>query len=102
MEGRDIGTVVFPHAECKVFLTASAQERAFRRALQNAQKAGREQATEEEIAAVHADILRRDAYDSSREVSPLVPAADSWELDSTDLSIDDVVSAIVAFARERQ
>jgi cytidylate kinase len=97
MEGRDIGTVVFPNAERKVFLTASAEERARRRALQNAAKAGRATASDQEVATIHADILRRDAYDSSREVAPLKAAADSWELDSTEIGIDNVVAAIVGY-----
>lgn len=101
MEGRDIGTVVFPNAECKVFLTASAQERANRRALQNAEKAGRQTVTEDELATIYADILRRDAYDSSREVAPLVPAADSFELDTTGMSIDEVTAAVIKIAQER-
>lgn len=100
MEGRDIGTVVFPDADCKVFLTASAEERAMRRSLQNAAKVGRESATEEEYAAVLADIKRRDAYDSSREFAPLVAAADAWELDSTDKTIEEVVAAIVNRAKQ--
>jgi cytidylate kinase len=99
MEGRDIGTVVFPDAELKVFLTASAEERARRRATQNAAKVGRDAATAEETAIILADLLRRDRYDSSREVAPLVPAPDSWELDSTDMTIDEVVAAIVDRAR---
>ena len=100
MEGRDIGTVVFPDADCKVFLTASAEERAQRRALQNAAKVGRESAMEEEYVAVLADIKRRDAYDSSREHAPLAAAADAWQLDSTDMTIDEVVAAIVDRARQ--
>ncbi len=102
MEGRDIGTVVFPDADCKVFLTASAEERARRRSLQNAAKVGRDSVTEEEYAAVLADIQRRDAYDSSREHAPLAAAADAWELDSTDMSIEDVVGAIVERVKQKQ
>jgi cytidylate kinase len=99
MEGRDIGTVVFPDAELKVFLTASAEERAHRRAQQNAEKEGRSVATAEETAVILTDILRRDAYDSSRKVAPLVPAPDSWELDTTGMTIDEVTSAIVERAK---
>jgi len=102
LEGRDIGTVVFPDAECKIFLTASSLERARRRALQNAVKAGRDTATDEEVQAIHNDILRRDEYDSTREVSPLTPAPDSFMLDSTDMTIEEVVTVIVEKARERQ
>jgi cytidylate kinase len=100
MEGRDIGTVVFPGAELKVFLTASAEERARRRAGQNAEKAGRDVASAEEVALILDDILRRDAYDSSREVAPLVSAPDSWELDTTGMAINEVVAAIVARVRD--
>jgi cytidylate kinase len=100
MEGRDIGTVVFPKAELKVFLTASAEERARRRAQQNAEKAGRATASAEEIAVILADILRRDARDSSREIAPLVAAPDSWQLDTTGMTIDEVTSAIAARAEE--
>ena len=101
MEGRDIGTVVFPEAELKVFLIATAKERARRRALQNAQKEGRQQADDDEIELILADILRRDAYDSSREAAPLAAASDSWELDTTDMTIEQVVAAIVAATQER-
>jgi cytidylate kinase len=99
MEGRDIGTVVFPDAELKVFLTASAEERARRRAQQNAEKEGRNTATARETALIREDILRRDAYDSSRKVAPLVPAPDSWELDTTGMTIDEVTAAIVERVR---
>ena len=99
LEGRDIGTVVFPDAECKVFLTASSEERARRRALQNAAKEGRQTVTSEEIEAIHNSILSRDEYDSTREVSPLMPASDSFILDSTDMSIDEVVAVLVELAR---
>lgn len=80
VEGRDIGTVVFPDATVKVFLTASEEERARRR---NA----------DETAA---DIARRDRLDSSRSVSPLVAAEDALVIDSTGRSVEDVVDEIVA------
>jgi cytidylate kinase len=102
MEGRDIGTVVFPHAELKVFLTASTEERARRRAQQNADKAGTGTATAEEIAVILKDIRRRDAYDSSREVAPLKPAPGSIELDSTGLTIDGVVAELVRLVDEKR
>jgi cytidylate kinase len=85
-EGRDIGTVVAPDAELKVYLTASAEERARRRA--------------EELGADVETVLRdqalRDAQDESREHSPLKAADDSVEVDTTGLSIDEVVERIVA------
>jgi cytidylate kinase len=102
MEGRDIGTVVFPNAELKVFLTASTEERARRRAYQNAEKVGREAPTSEEYEAVLKDIKRRDDYDSSREVAPLKPAPGSIELDSTGMSIDEVVTKLVHLTNERR
>ncbi|MFP5316862.1 MAG: (d)CMP kinase, partial [Acidimicrobiia bacterium] len=80
VEGRDIGTVVFPDARVKVFLTASEEERARRR-------------DADETAA---DIARRDRLDSSRSVSPLVAAEDALVIDSTGRSVDDVVDEIVA------
>ncbi|MDD6739841.1 MAG: (d)CMP kinase [Coriobacteriaceae bacterium] len=97
MEGRDIGTVVFPRAELKVFLTASAEERARRRALQNAQRGFGE--TDE--AAILADIIRRDEADSTRAVAPLRPAEDAVMLDTTGMGIDEVCAAIANLARRR-
>lgn len=97
MEGRDIGTVVFPRAELKVFLTASAEERARRRALQNAQRGFGE--TDE--AAILADIIRRDEADSTRAVAPLRPADDAVMLDTTGMGIDEVCAAIANLARRR-
>ena len=97
MEGRDIGTVVFPRAELKVFLTASAEERARRRALQNAQRGFGE--TDE--AAILADIIRRDEADSTRAVAPLRPAEDAVMLDTTGMDIDEVCAAIANLARRR-
>jgi len=96
VEGRDIGTVVFPDAEVKVFLTASAEERARRRVAQNAERG----VGSVDYEAVLADIIRRDEYDSSRDVSPLKPADDAVLLDSSPLTIEEVVQAIVDLARE--
>ncbi|MCL2756788.1 MAG: (d)CMP kinase [Coriobacteriia bacterium] len=98
MEGRDIGTVVFPHAELKVFLTASPQERARRRAQQNV-KRGVDQTDE---AVILAEIMRRDAYDSSREVAPLAMASDAILLDTTELTIDEVVDRIAVLVNEKR
>jgi len=88
-EGRDIATVVAPDAEVQVFLTASASERARRRAEQSGQ----------DPAAVLAEQTRRDERDQRREHGPLVRARDAVALDTTGLSIDEVVEAIVALAR---
>ena len=91
-EGRDIATVVAPDAEVKVFLTASPDERARRRA----EELGSDQAT------VLADQTLRDEQDRTRETSPLRMAEGAVELDTTGLSIDDVVAAIVALVASAQ
>ena len=90
MIGRDIGTVVLPDAGLKVYLTASALERASRRCRE---MLDRGQAAD--LGKVLAEIEARDAIDSSRDVSPLRPAPDAWELDTTCLEIDEVVMAIL-------
>jgi GTPase len=86
VEGRDIGTVVLPDADLKVFLTASVEERARRRAGQ----VGRD-----DLAAIVAELEQRDRLDSGREVAPLRVAEDAWELDTTGLGVQQVVEAIV-------
>ena len=91
VDGRDIGTVVFTHACCKVFLTASPEARAQRRFLELQAKG---QAPV--FAEVLADLQRRDQADSTRAVAPLRKAADAVELDSSDLTLDQVVEWIVA------
>ena len=96
MEGRDIGTVVFPNAELKVFLNASAQTRAHRRALQNKERGIGE--TDEKI--LFAQIEKRDKLDSTRKVAPLVAAQDAKKLNSTNLTIEEVVSQIESWAKE--
>jgi cytidylate kinase len=90
-EGRDIGTVVSPEAPLKVYLTASAAERARRRAAQ----------TGEEQAAVLAAQDERDGRDETREHSALRAAPDAVEIDTTTLSLDEVVAQIVGYADER-
>jgi len=97
MEGRDIGTVVFPHAPLKIFLKADVEERARRRRKQDSHE-GRE-ATLEKTAY---EIGRRDQLDAERKISPLTPAPDAVEIDSTILLADQVVEQILALARERQ
>jgi cytidylate kinase len=94
VEGRDIGTVVLPEAELKIFLSASPEERARRRALQT----GRE----EELQRIREAMQSRDKRDSEREASPLRPAPDAVVLDTTDLSLEGVVSRVVELAREVQ
>ncbi len=95
VEGRDIGSVVFPDATVKVFLTASPEERARRRVGDRA-AAGHEAA----VAAVATDIARRDTIDSTREASPLVAAAGARHIDTTGASVDEVVDRIEALVRE--
>jgi cytidylate kinase len=90
VEGRDIGTVVFPHAEVKVFLTATPEERARRRAAQQAASG-----LLVDPAGVRESILRRDEADSTREVAPLAPAPDAHVVDSTGLTVDQIVGRIV-------
>ena len=97
VEGRDIGTVVFPDAELKIFLTATYEERARRRVLQNEER-GCGSVNFEEVLA---DLKRRDAADSSRKTSPLRAADDAVHIDSTDMSIEEVISKICELARER-
>ncbi len=94
VEGRDIGTVVLPDARLKVFLSASPEERARRRALQTGRETELERITEA--------MRVRDKRDSEREVSPLKSAPDAVVLDTTDLSLEGVVSRVVELAHERQ
>ena len=98
VEGRDIGTVVFPEAEVKVFLTASPEERAHRRVRQNVER-GVGSIDYEEVLA---DIIRRDNADSTRSTSPLKPAEDAVHIDSTAFYIEDVIDQICALARAAQ
>ena len=95
IEGRDIGTVVFPGAEVKVFLTASNEERARRRVLQNERRG----VGSVDFDEVLADIVRRDEQDSNRETAPLVAADDAVSIDSTGKAIEDVIEDICARAR---
>ena len=90
-EGRDIGTVVSPDAPLKIYLTAAESERARRRAAENG----------EPVEAVLAAMRERDRRDRGREHGALRPAADSVELDTTGLEVDEVVDRVVALARER-
>jgi cytidylate kinase len=85
VEGRDIATVVAPDADLKVYLTASPAARAQRRSAEDAT----------DVAATAADMARRDRYDSSRATDPLRQASDAIEVDTTGLSIDEVVSRVL-------
>lgn len=92
-DGRDMGTVVFEKAPVKVFLTASAEERAERRFNQL-----KEKGFDVKIGRLLDDIRQRDERDSNRKVAPLVPAEGALIVDSTDLSIQEVVNKILSFA----
>ena len=96
VEGRDLGTVVFPAAELKVYVTADAPERARRR---TAQQAAAGMSVDQ--AGVQKAMGRRDEIDSTRADSPLSAAADAVVLDTTDLTLDEVVDRITALAHER-
>lgn len=96
IEGRDIGTTVFPDAEVKVFLTASDEERAHRRVRQNADR-GIGSIDYDEVLA---DIKRRDDVDSSRATSPLKPADDAVLMDSTGMYIEEVIDQICGMAAD--
>lgn len=91
-EGRDIGTVVAPDAAVKVFLTASAEERARRRAEQIGA----------DVQTVLTEQRIRDERDSTRQVAPLAAAADAVELDTTGLKLEDVVARVTALVNDRQ
>jgi cytidylate kinase len=95
-DGRDMGTVVFPDASLKVFLTASAEVRAERRYKQLIDKGNHAN-----LRALSGDLEKRDARDANRAIAPLVPAPDAQVLDSSALSIDAVVDRIVGWCKER-
>jgi cytidylate kinase len=95
-DGRDMGSVVFPDAQLKIFLTASTEERARRR-----HKQLKEKGLSVNLAALSAEIAERDRRDATREVAPLVACADAVVIDSTDLGVDAVVEKVLALARER-
>ncbi|MCM3669484.1 (d)CMP kinase [Mesobacillus maritimus] len=96
MDGRDIGTHVLPAAEVKVFLLASVEERAQRRHTENLQKG-----YSSNLEILKQEIAQRDKYDSEREVAPLRKAEDAVEIDTTSLSIEQVVDRIMNLAIER-
>jgi cytidylate kinase len=95
IEGRDIGTVVLPDSKLKVFLTASPESRAKRRSLEVDP-----QADIQTIAQTQKDLQRRDAKDSGREHSPLKPALDSHILDTSELSLEEVVDQLVLWVHK--
>lgn len=95
VDGRDIGTVVFPEARLKVFLTASPAERAERRLSQMGQTRDRES-----VRRASQELLRRDDLDSSRDVAPLKPALDAVVLDTTGLAFEEQVRQVAELARK--
>ena len=97
MDGRDIGTVVFPNAQLKVFLTATVDERAMRRYKELVAKG-----QQVDLEQLKADIANRDKQDSERAISPLRQAEDAVYLDSSDMSIDQVAAYIENLVKERE
>jgi CMP/dCMP kinase len=97
LEGRDIGTVVFPDAQVKVFLTASTEERARRRT-----KDMIDRGVEMTQSDVQAKLESRDRYDSTREASPLTCAEDAFAIDTTGMTVDEVVDAITGLVEARR
>jgi cytidylate kinase len=96
LDGRDIGTVVFPDADVKVFLVADLETRARRRAAEQEQRG-----LTADVAALVEEIRARDEQDASRAVGPLRKASDAAELDTSTLSIEEQVERVLALARER-
>jgi cytidylate kinase len=96
LDGRDIGTIVCPEADAKIFVTASPEERAQRRTRELA-----ERGETSSYEAVLADIHERDARDRSRSFAPLVPASDAYILDTTNLDIDAAVAAAIRYVESR-
>ncbi|MCA0970329.1 (d)CMP kinase [Halobacillus litoralis] len=97
MDGRDIGTHVLPDAEVKIFMIASVQERAERRFKENVEKG-----ITADLEQLKEEIRKRDELDSNRDVSPLVKAEDAVELDTTSLSIEQVVDRIIEIVRKTE
>ena len=95
MDGRDIGTCVLPDAELKIYLTASASERAKRRYLEQ-----KERGVESDLAQIERDIIARDEQDMNREIAPLKQAEDAIYLDTSDMTLEDVVTKIVSLVQK--
>ena len=96
MDGRDIGTCVLPNADVKIYLTASAAERARRR-----YKEQTERGVDCDIKEIERDIIARDEQDMNREVAPLRQAEDAVLVDSSDMTIDQVVDEIIRIYQEK-
>lgn len=97
MDGRDIGTVVMPHADLKIFLSASAEERALRRYREMLEKG-----MDVSLEQLTHDMKERDYFDSHRSASPLQKAEDAIELNTTHLSIEEVVERVLVLLREKK
>ena len=95
MDGRDIGTCVLPDAELKIYLTASASERAKRRYLEQ-----KERGVESDLAQIERDIIARDEQVMNREIAPLKQAEDAIYLDTSDMTIEEVVTKIVSLVQK--
>ena len=95
MDGLDIGTCVLPDAELKIYLTASASERAKRRYLEQ-----KERGVESDLAQIERDIIARDEQDMNREIAPLKQAEDAIYLDTSDMTIEEVVTKIVSLVQK--
>ena len=97
MDGRDIGTVVFPNADIKIFLTATVEERAMRRYKELVAKG-----EQVDLTQLQADIASRDKQDMEREISPLRQAEDAIYLDTSDMNIDEVTAYILNLVGEKE
>jgi cytidylate kinase len=95
-DGRDMGTIVFPEADLKIFLTASPEERAQRR-----DKQLKDKGSDVSLPALSREITERDLRDSTRAVAPLKPAPDADVIDSTSLTIEQVIDRVIALGRAR-
>jgi len=95
-DGRDMGTVIFVDAPLKIFLTASAEERALRR-----YKQLKDKDSGDSLAALSREIAERDLRDSTRSVAPLRPASDAFVIDSTGVTVDEIVERVIELGRSR-
>lgn len=98
MDGRDIGTVVLPNSDLKIYLSASSKVRAKRRYLELLEKGQ----TDLDINDIEDEIIKRDEADMNREISPLKQADDAYYLDSSDMTLEEVVSKILSMVKEER
>ena len=98
MDGRDIGTVVLPNADLKIYLSASSKVRAKRRYLELLEKGH----TDLDINEIEDEIIKRDEADMNRKISPLKQADDAYYLDSSDITLEEVVSKILSMVKEER